>query len=194
MHRGISRVEGNQNIVKKMQKRNRHNSGGESSLNSTISDKSLEGGAGSQGGLGASGGVTLGPFPDACYSVTIPDLSFYQDKGFRDYLERELVEKSTLIALQESGPFHVLFIVVSKDFSMWNSLSYLRMTLKVIRLWAFKFNEDEMKLVFNSKWSQHCRRPNIYFVFFHAIGHFLMVPYVVRFSSFLVEQIGRPCS
>ena len=104
MHRGISRVEGNQNIVKKMQKRNRHNSGGESSLNSTISDKSLEGAAGSQGAVGAgSSGGTLGPFPDACYSVTIPDLSLYHDKGLRDYLERELVEKSTLIALQESG-------------------------------------------------------------------------------------------
>ncbi|XP_063710712.1 OTU domain-containing protein 7B-like isoform X3 [Symsagittifera roscoffensis] len=95
MQRGISRVEDNKGIVKKMHKRNRHNSG-EAALSSlksslsTISDKPTEVSSSPK------------PFPDACFSITIPDLSMYQ-KGFRDYLERELVEKSTLVALQESG-------------------------------------------------------------------------------------------
>ncbi|XP_075253878.1 uncharacterized protein LOC142345620 isoform X2 [Convolutriloba macropyga] len=102
MQRGISRVEGNQGIVKKMHKRNRQNSGDAGGINS-IKSSSISTSISEKSSSEAQGASQLPrPFPDACFSITIPDLSLYQ-KGFREYLERELVEKSTLVALQESG-------------------------------------------------------------------------------------------
>lgn len=84
MQRGISRVEPNTKLVKQIQSRNRHSSGENSQ--SISPDCAIP-----------------APFPDnSFYSITIPDLSSFT-KGFRDYLERELIETSTLVALQESG-------------------------------------------------------------------------------------------